>query len=79
MGQQHPDDPCILVGQAHGGDVFVAPAHALIQPAIRLGFVACMVNDGTCAVDESGAQVSIAPLADTQQILFSSAGFLPGH
>ena len=84
MGQQRPDNPCVLVGKGHCRNVFVAypslrSPHELIQPVIRLDVVACMVNDRPCAVDEQGAQIRITPLTDTQQVLFAAAGFLAGH
>jgi hypothetical protein len=79
MGQERPHDPCILVRQRYRRHVLVPPAHQLSQPALWLGFVLGKTDDRSRTVNHQGAQVSVATLADAQQILLATTGVLPRH
>ena len=77
MREQCPGDTRGLRCQRHRSDVLVAPSQQLLEPLIGLIRLALEVNDyRTRPVDEQGAQIHVAALADSAQFRFAPSAFV---
>src|ERR687897_3140407 len=80
LGHQGPSHPGDLVGEREGGDLGRLPRQQCRQPgpmlcAVDLG----IANDGECSGGEQAAQIAIALLADTAELVLAPARVLPRY
>ena len=74
--QNRPGNARQCVGQGHGGDVRAAPFLNAQCPAphgVRIDFSGGVAQHAARAMDEQGAQVGVAALADAVLALFAAA------
>ena len=65
--QQRPEDASILVGQRHRRHIGLPPELKPGHPyAVRVTPALGAAQSGACAVDQDGAQIAIAALADPE-------------
>ena len=67
MRKQRPGDPSIVMGQRDSSDILVASGQQTSQPIIgSMSSMREMSKHGARSVDEQGAQIDIAVLADAE-------------
>src|SRR5271163_18452 len=80
VGNQRPNYTCVLVGECDAGLCCSQPLLFVHDPEAALVDLALgSIDDRPGPVDQQGAQVGIAALADAEQPTLAAAGVLPGN